>query len=116
MVDATTRMVALLHQLERHIDGAIAIGGQLSTALVEARVERGLSATVGQPVFREIAQAQVALATARGSTVDMHRALERVGKALGIDVQAYGDGGKVGEWLPALFGADRAAQTVARAD
>ena len=46
---------------------------------------------VGQPVFAHLAQSMGALGDARGHLVAMHRSVEAVAKATGIEVRAWGD-------------------------
>jgi hypothetical protein len=104
--------VDLLHALEAQIDQAFVTGGQLACALVAAKQEQGLSAVVGQTVFARAAQIQIALASARGEAVDTHRALEKVGRSLGLDPAMFGDGRKDPP-APTFVGADASRLNVA---
>lgn len=88
---AADEVARLLHDLELQIDLAYERAGELAAALPRARRENRLSAVVGQPVFAHLAQSMGAIGDARGHLVAMHRSVEAVAKATGIEVRAWGD-------------------------
>lgn len=87
-------MVSLLHELERTQDRSYALAGKLMAALVEARIERNLSPTVGKQIRTGLSQATVHIASGQAQMADVHRALEALAKALDIRADAFGDGSK----------------------
>jgi hypothetical protein len=90
-MSSSDKVARLLHELEHHIDQAFACSGDLAAALPRARIEERLSAVVGQPVISYIAKAISALGDARANVVQSHLHLERVARAEGIDVVAWGE-------------------------
>jgi hypothetical protein len=93
---ASERLADTLARLEHHIDAAFATAGELSTELVHAKQAHNLSSVVGQSAFAAFGKAHLALVEARGHAVSGHRLLEQLGKYLGIDTTAFGDGVKDG--------------------
>lgn len=87
-------LVAELHRFERLLGEAFAAGGALQATAVAAQRERGYSSIVGHQVLAAISAANLSVSGAITSTADGHRRLEAIGKALGLDVIAYGDGVK----------------------
>jgi hypothetical protein len=90
-ITAADDVARILHDLELQIDLAYERAGELAAALPRARRDNKLSAVVGQPVFAHLAQSMGALGEARGHLVAMHRSVEAVAKATGIEVRAWGD-------------------------
>lgn len=88
---AAEDVARLLHDLELQIDLAYERAGELAAALPRARRENKLSAVVGQQVFAHLAESIGAIGEARGHLVAMHRSIEAVAKATGIEVHAWGD-------------------------
>lgn len=88
---AADDVARILHDLELQIDLAYERAGELAAALPRARRENRLSAVVGQQVFAHLAQSMGAIGDARGHVVAMHRSVEAVAKATGIEVRAWGD-------------------------
>ncbi|KQR84210.1 hypothetical protein [Sphingomonas sp. Leaf343] len=66
--------------------------------LAMAQAEQRLGAAVGQPVFKAFSEALVHLSSARGATVDGHRALEKIARVFDIAFTAadedFGDSRK----------------------
>lgn len=90
-ITAADDVARLLHDLEQQIDLAYERAGELASALPRARRENRLSAVVGQQVFAHLAQSIQAIGEARGHAVAMHRSVEAVARATGIEVRAWGD-------------------------
>lgn len=93
----TLAVLAVADQLRRFedlLDQAFSAGGELAQALVEARVSHEVSAVVGHKVFQAVAEAQLAITTARGHAVAGHRLLDKVAEAFHIDPSMYGDTAK----------------------
>ena len=88
---AADEVARLLHDLEQQLDVAFERAGELAAALPRARLENRLSAVVGQPVFSHLTQSMHSISEARGHLVSMHRSIEAVAKATGIEVRAWGD-------------------------
>ena len=87
-------VIKLLHQFERLQDQTFAVGGKLMAALVDARIERGLSATVGANIRAELGGSIVSITDAQCRTAKMHRQLETLARGLGIDPAMFGDESK----------------------
>lgn len=90
------KLYSLLVQFEREQDRVFTLGAQLMGALVSAQQENRLAQSVGHPAFVAFSQVVSHLTAARGSTVDGHRALEKMARAFRIgfrpdDALAYGD-------------------------
>ena len=60
--------------------------------LSDVRRSRGLSIVAGQPIYDRAARALTNAGSTRGDMVSIHRLIEALGKQLGIDVTAFGDG------------------------
>lgn len=92
-------MVKLLRQVETLQDQTFAATGKLMAALVEARIEQGLSPVVGKQVRSAVAQIATHASEGLGSTSTAHRLLEALAKSRGIDISMYGDVDKNASYL-----------------
>ncbi len=81
----------LLRQVEVLQDQTFAAAGRLMAALVDARIDQGLSPVVGKQVRSAIAKVATHASEGLGSAADAHRLLEALAKSRGIDVSMYGD-------------------------
>ena len=93
-------VVGRLHQFERLLRLAAAVGSRLAAEIAEESEAAGLSATVGHQMMVSFGTANMHVATALSHSATGHRQLERLGKALGYDTLCYGDGQKD----PTVFG------------
>lgn len=84
-------MVKLLRQVETLQDQTFAATGKLMAALVDARIEQGLSPVVGKQVRSAITRIATHASEGLGSASDAHRLLEALARSRGIDVSMYGD-------------------------
>lgn len=84
-------VVKLLRHIELLQDQTFAATGKLMTALVDARIEQGLSPIVGKQIRAAIAQVVANVSEGLGNTGNAHRLLEQLGKSRGLDVTMYGD-------------------------
>ena len=111
-VSPSDNVARLLHELEHHIDQALACSGDLAAAIPRARLDEKLSAVVGQPIIAYVAKAIMAIGEARGNVVQSHLHLERVARSEGIDVHAWGEE-RPKPANPAFIGADGSHLSVA---
>lgn len=86
--------MAALHHYERLLRDTFAAGGELALAAVSAQMGERLSPTAGHQLLVAIGAANVAVGEALAKTAQGHRQLEVLGRQLGIDPTAYGDGVK----------------------
>ncbi|HZH02518.1 MAG TPA: hypothetical protein VEY30_01960 [Myxococcaceae bacterium] len=77
-------IVAKLYSTEGSVDAASVDAARLLTALLEARSELGLSATVGDEALTKLTEAMTALGEARAAMVSVHHELKAIHDALGI--------------------------------
>ena len=90
------KLYSLLVEFEREQDRVFTLGARLMAALVSAQQENRLAQSIGHPAFVAFSQVVSHLTAARGSTVDGHKALEKMARAFRIefrtdDALAYGD-------------------------
>lgn len=110
---AAQRLYLLLREFEQAQDAAFAIGGEVATMLAAAQAEQRLGAAVGQPAFKAFSEALVHLSSARGSTIDGHRSLEKIARVFGIDFTAADDFGDSRKYPPSGMVGVRAESSVA---
>jgi hypothetical protein len=91
---AVTETAQVLFAAECAIDGAFGETAVLASRLAQLRVELGLSATVGQPVFDAVTAALGELAQARAEMVRAHGELAGVKIRIGCGAMATGGGDK----------------------
>ena len=87
---ANDAIAELLWRLEEQLDQAFATGGELLSALPNARRASNLPAIAGQGAFEHFSQTLLAISAARGHVVAGHRVVEKVGKQIGYET-SYGD-------------------------
>jgi hypothetical protein len=92
-----------LFAAEAAIDEAIRCAAALAGALPAARLESGLSATVGQEAFSGAGRAIATLTDARAELVRTHGALATVRDGVGLRNIAFGGGDKEDPTQPPLF-------------
>lgn len=105
VVSPVHQFVAELHGFERQLRGAFAAGGRLQVAAVEAQAAEGLSPVAGHQVLAAITAAQTAISEALTQAAGGHRLIERLGRSMAYDVQAYGEGTKPPEQVFSPLGA-----------
>jgi hypothetical protein len=79
-----------LFATEKAVDAAMAQTAQLMTSLIDARVELGLSAVVGDAATGKLAQAIATLAEARRAVVSAHGDLADLKLRVGIRTKLVG--------------------------
>ncbi|MBW6528161.1 hypothetical protein KZ813_15060 [Sphingomonas sp. RHCKR7] len=84
-------MATLLRELEMLQDRSFAVCGRLMAALIDARIEQNIAPIVGKSIRAGISDVAVQISGAQGATADVHRLLEALAKARGLDVRLYGD-------------------------
>lgn len=84
-------VIKQLRGIEVLMDQAFATTGRLMTALVGARIEQGISPVVGKNIRPALSDVAVHLSNGQARAADLHRLLEAVAQARGLDVTAYGD-------------------------
>lgn len=77
-----------IHDLENHLDLALAAGGRLTTLAAQGRVELGLTALVGGTALQSVLSSLALVGQARSETVKAHGAFARDARRIGIDWQA----------------------------
>ena len=82
-----------LFQAETDIDKAICSAAGLMVAMLTARQEAGLSATIGQDAMAKTARIVAALVEGREQIVATHHELDATRKQIGLDASDYGSGG-----------------------
>ncbi|MES2753162.1 MAG: hypothetical protein V4659_00705 [Pseudomonadota bacterium] len=87
-------MVGDLQAFERSLRACFAAAGRLTQSAAEADAEQNLGGLAGHQIYGSIATAQIGISTAITATATGHRQLATLGKKLGFDVQAWGDGQK----------------------
>jgi hypothetical protein len=88
------RVANRLFSTENSVDSAILEASQLMAALIEARQEMGVAATLGTDVVSKIAVAMTALSAAREACVDAHNQLAEVKLRIGVRTKMAGTGPK----------------------
>jgi hypothetical protein len=91
---AAMKVAESLFAAEEAIDLALARAAELTGAMVSARNEANLSATVGQEAFEGSAAAFAALARARADIVETHKRLSETQVQIGLRAVSFGDQGK----------------------
>lgn len=89
--DQARAIVGRLHQFERLLRMATAVGSRLSAELAEESETAGLSAIFGHQMLVAFGTANMHVVTALSHSATGHRQLERLGSLLGYDTLAYGD-------------------------
>lgn len=77
-----------IHDLENHLDLALAAGGRLTTLATQGRVDLGLTALVGGTGLERVLASLALVGQARSETVKAHGAFARDARRIGIDWQA----------------------------
>jgi hypothetical protein len=80
-----------LFKFENAIDDAIALGAQLSSQMVTARLGANLSAVVGQDAIDGVLRTLTTIANARRELVETHHHLKTVADDIGLRTVAFGD-------------------------
>lgn len=106
-------MVGDLHAFERSLRTCFAAAGRLSASAAEAHADQQIGGLGGHQVFKSITLAQSGVADAISATAQAHRQAEAIGRAIGLDVTAWGDGPKPPEDQRFWTGARVAGDTVA---
>lgn len=78
------RIARRLQTAEHAVDRAMVETTALIQAMIEARVEAGFAADVGQPALVTLVRGLSQLADARGTVVDGHEALAGVAERQGV--------------------------------
>lgn len=76
-----------IHDLENHLDLALAAGGRLTTLATQGRVDLGLTALVGGSALERVLASLTLVGQARNETVKAHGAFARDARRVGIDWQ-----------------------------
>lgn len=76
-----------IHDLENHLDLALAAGGRLTTLATQGRVDLGLTALVGGTALERVLASLALVGQARSETVKAHGAFARDARRIGIDWQ-----------------------------
>lgn len=77
-----------IHDLENHLDLALAAGGRLTTLATQGRVDLGLTALIGGTALQSVLSSLALVGQARSETVKAHGAFARDARRIGIDWQA----------------------------
>lgn len=85
----TTNLIGL----ERQIDDALVMHGQLQIALIEGRRSANLPLDAGQGGLDKVTEAAASLVAARKAMNEAHYAFRAVRDQLRLPVHAYGDTG-----------------------
>jgi hypothetical protein len=88
------KVAKCLFAAEEAIDLALAQAAELTGAMVSARTEARLSATVGQDAFEQSASAFAALVRARTAIVETHNRLSETQVQIGLRTLSFGDNDK----------------------
>ena len=88
------RVANQLFSTENSVDAAILEASQLMAALIEARQEMGVAATLGTAAVSKIAVAMSALTAAREACVEAHNELAEVKLRIGVRTKMVGTGPK----------------------
>lgn len=97
---AAEKIATALLESERSVDGAVARTAALVGAMPAARMEAGLSATVGQEAIDRAMEALAALAQARRALVAAHEALHDVQVRIGLREFNFGSLGEKPSYPP----------------
>ncbi|VVT20943.1 conserved hypothetical protein [Sphingomonas sp. EC-HK361] len=89
---AFEHLAECLHSYERLLRDNFASMARLQGAACEAQRLSGVGSTVGHQFLRAVTSSSVGITDALSHIADGHRLLEQLGKRLGYDVSAYGDG------------------------
>ena len=88
------RVANRLFSTENSVDAAILEASHLMAALIEARQEMGVAATLGTTAVSKIAVAMSALTAAREACVEAHHELAEVKLRVGVRTKMVGTGPK----------------------
>lgn len=80
-----------LRTVEVLMDQVFAATGRLMTSLITARIDQGISPVVGKNIRPLVSDVAVHISNGQARAADLHRMLEAVAKARGLDVTAFGD-------------------------
>ena len=90
--EAFDHLAGCLHSYEGLLRDTFASMVRLQAAACEAQRLSGVGSTVGHQFLRAVTSSSVGITDALSHIADGHRLLEQLGKRLGYDVSAYGDG------------------------
>ncbi len=110
-IEAARDVAQALNLAEDALDAAIRDFARLTSRLVEARGEMGLSSTVGADVALRLAAVQSGLAGSRAEAAAVHTALGDVKDRIGLRSVAVGVGDKTDE-APVTFRDDAVVRTL----
>jgi len=79
-----------LHRLEALLTEAKLLSNEIESDVVGIATDRNVDAAVAQAAYTPLHQVQAAIGAAQKETTDAHRALARVGKLVGVRVNASG--------------------------
>lgn len=85
--DVANILVADLLALEVCIDTALTHAHSIGQTLSNGRIAAGVSATVGQAMFDDLARVTSAAVALRGQTVVLHNRMDRHAKRMGVTVR-----------------------------
>lgn len=80
-----------LYKFEKALDDAFALGAQLSSRMVTARMEARLSAVIGQDALEGMVRTLSMMANARRELVETHHQLKSVADDIGVRTVGWGD-------------------------
>ena len=91
---AVMKVAESLFAAEEAIDLALARAAELTSTMVNARIDAKLSAIVAQDAFEGSASAVAALVRARADIVETHKRLSESQVQIGLRTVSFGDLGK----------------------